>query len=171
MDIAAIERKRRQMNIPVSSLCATAGIGRRTYDYVLGGRSQPTPATMAKLQRALGRYRIGFGGEAGQLAPHSTFRAVQVLAAFHLKVDARQAISADPARRATMDRDWRQAAKVRRAALYITNQFFGFTQSDLARAAGMTKQAVSAAIKELEDERDEDAALKALLDELEEVFA
>lgn len=171
MDIATIEQRRRQMRLTVTSLCATAGVAESHYYRLMARQHSPRASTISRLSMALHRYRIGFGAEAGELAPHAALKVTMVLAAFCLKADARAALDADPARRATSNAEWMEAARVRRVAIYIANQFLGFTQSDLARAAGVTKQAVYTGITEMEDERDNDAALKALLDQLEEVLS
>ena len=171
MDIALIERTRQQMKIPIDRLCAAAEVAPRHYYRLVARRVSPRGSTISRLNMALQRHKIGFGAEAHELAPHAALKATMVLAAFCLKADARAALDADPAQRATSNPEWMAAARVRRVAIYVANQFFGFAQADLARAAGVTRQAVSNAIKELEDERDHDAALKALLDQLEEVFS
>lgn len=171
MDIVKIERRRQQMNIPMSSLCAAATISTRHYQRLLAREATPRPATISRLNMALQRYKIGFGVEATSLAPHAALKSTMVLAAFVLRADARKVLSADPSKRATSNPEWMEAARVRRVAIYIANQFLGFAQADLARAAGLTKQAISNAIKELEDERDRDPTIKAVLDEMEEVFS
>ena len=166
-----IDLKRRKINLSAANLCATAGINQRTYETCMAGRYSPRATTLAKLKRALALHMKGFGAEAAQLAPTAALHATIALVAYKMRVDPREVLQADPSRRATMDDEWNRAAKVRRAALYVANQFFGFAQSDLARAANMSRQGISQAIKQLEDERDTDPVLKVLLDELEEVFS
>lgn len=162
------------MKIPATKLCALAGIGRRTYDYMRAGTTVPQASTIGRLQTALNRFRLGFGGEAQDIAPHAAFKACVVLAALEMQADAKAALAADPGRRATANPEWQQAAEVRRVGYFIANQFLGFRISDLARAAGVTKQAVSSAIRELEWDRDREGGnnqqLDQLLSKLEEVF-
>jgi len=78
-------------------------------------------------------------------------------------------LAADPSRRATADPQWLRAARLRRIALYIANQFLNVPQSDLARAASMTKSNVCTALKQLEDERGE-GEIEQILQAVEEAF-
>jgi hypothetical protein len=154
MTIHQIEARRVAMKIPISRLCAAAGYDCATFYAVRAGRKQPQASTLAKLQLALKRFQTGFGGEASAIAPHAAVKGCIALAAFYLGADIRAVLNAEPGRRATANPEWMQAAQARRLGLWIANQWFGFKQSDLARAAGMTKQAVQAAVSELEWERD-----------------
>lgn len=163
------------MQIPMSKLCAQADVAWATYNDALRGKYRPTGATLGRLQTALDRLRRGVGGEAFGLAPHAVFKTCMVVAAAYMQADARSALDADPGRRATANPEWQRAAEVRRVGYFIANQFLGFRTSDLARAAGVTKQAVSSAIRELEWERDAEGGnnrqLDELLSRLEEVFS
>ena len=170
--ILDIEARRKAMKLTSSQLCAAAGVGRRTYDYARAGIGTVTPATIAKLNAALKRFRLGVGAEAGQMAPHVAFKVCLVLATFHLAgapipVKARAALAADPARRATSDPQWLEAARARQLACWIANGQLGFRTTDIARAAGLTKQAVSAAIQVVED----DQGLARIRADIEEVFS
>lgn len=164
MTFRQIEAKRVQMKIPVRRLCAAAGYDVRAFERVRAGEKQAQPSTLAKLQLALKRFGTGFGGDAGAIAPHAAVKGCIALAAFYLDSDVKAALNADPSRRATANAEWMQAAQVRRLGLWIANQWFGFKQADLARAAGMTKQAVQAAVSELEWERDREGGDNRALD-------
>lgn len=171
----SIETKRRAMKIPISSLCSRAGVGRRTYDYAVAGTHKVQATTVARLNAALNRFRLGFGGEAAAIAPEQAYKMCLINAAFWLKSDKRTALNSDPSRRATANAEWKEAADVRRLAFWIATQQCGFRGSDVARAAGVTKAAVSAAVKELEWEAEaeggNDRALAKILREIEEVFS
>lgn len=170
-EISSIETRRRKMKIPTNRLCAAANIGRQTYLDAVAGASRPRPATIARLNLALKRFSIGFfGGEAAELGPHAAYRASLVIASFVMRAEPRRVLNSDPAKRATLNPEWMAAARVRRVGYYIASQFLGFRASDLARAAGVTKQAISTALKELYDERDTDPALARVLAQLEEIF-
>lgn len=162
----AIETKRIAMRISIEKLAGAAGLSERGYRFCRDGLRAPGAVTIGKLNTALKRFGTGFGGEAGQLAPHAAYKSCLIVAAFYLKHDARAALGSDPARRATSDVAWMKAADVRRLALWIANGQLGFGVSDLARAAGLTKQAVSAATRGVEDDPDMDALRR----EIEEVF-
>jgi len=130
------------------------------------GTCAPQAATLGRLQTALDRLRRGVGGEAYSLAPHAAFKACMVVAAAYMQADVKAVLDADPSRRATANPEWQRAAEVRRVGYFIANQLLGFKISDLARAAGVTKQAVSRAIPELEWERDREGGNNQQLDEL-----
>lgn len=168
LDIWEINRKRAVMKVEVTSLCVQAGVGVRTYYDALDGRYSPKPATLAKLNTALGRFKQAIAGELGPITLHSAYKLALVLAAFQLKASAREAINSDPTRKATANKDWMEAARTRQLAFWIVNVLLGFKQSEVARAAGVSKQAVHAAIKDIENE--EDADISRACQQLEEVF-
>lgn len=157
------------MKIPVTRLCSAAGIGRTTYREALLGRPIMA-ATLAKLQLALKRIHIGFGGEAEGISPKAAFSGAMVIAANYMKADAYKALNSDPSRRATANPEWLRAAQVRKVGYWIANGCMGFRTSDIGRAAGVTKQAVSNAIADVETERDRDPDLDRICREIERVF-
>jgi len=167
-DMTTIDNRRAVMKIPVTSLCVQAGIGRQTY-YDGLERGTMRPDTLAKLNAALSRFHLAYDGEVRELAIHSAYKAAMVIAAFQLQANARAALAADPSRKATADKDWLAAARVRRLAYWIANGMLGFRVTEVARAAGVTKQAVSNAIKDLED--DDDPEIRRVCRQLEEVFS
>lgn len=158
------------MKIPVTSLCVQAGIGTRTYYDALSGKTEaPRGDTLARLNHALARFNLSFAGDKGPISVHAAYKMALVIAAAQLKADARAVMFSDPARKATADKEWLAYARVRRLAYWICNQMAGFGVTDVARAAGVTKQAVSNAKKELED--DEDPEIQRVLQHLEELFS
>jgi transcriptional regulator with XRE-family HTH domain len=167
---ADIERRRAALGITRSRLCAAAGVGRSTYREAQAGIKHPVVSTIARLNTALNRFRLGVGVEAGELAPAAAFRICIVASAFWLNADPKSALASVPSRRATASPEWQRAAEVRRAAFWLANNMLGFRIADLARAAGVSKHAVSDALKELEDRRDHDAALDRVLTQMEEVL-
>ncbi|RWI96076.1 hypothetical protein [Mesorhizobium sp.] len=159
------------MKIPIDKLCAAAGITPRGY---ILAKKRDTPAeasTIAKLTVALNRFRLSFGQEAGALGPHAAFKMCLVHAAGLVGADARKVLASDPARKATMDPDWMKAAEARQLAFWIATQMLGFRGADVGRAAGVTKAAVSAAVREVEDARDADRDLDRILRGIEEVLS
>ncbi|MFC0809096.1 hypothetical protein ACFHWW_27260 [Ensifer sp. P24N7] len=79
-------------------------------------------------------------------------------------------LDADPQRRATADPQWLRAARLRRIALYIANQYLHVDQADLARAACMSKANVSITMKQVEDDRQNDAEIEAIITAVEGAF-
>lgn len=170
MDIQTIERRRRTMQIPREQLCRIAGLSNEAYRQNVSGQKQARPATIAKLNRALDRFHVGYAQEAGELAPHATYKACVILAALYLEADPKNAINSVPSRRATADPVWMEAARARRLGIWIANQFFGFSQADLGRAAGVPRQTIHETIKDIELEIETDPGLARLCRQIERVF-
>lgn len=171
MTFQTIETKRRTMKIQLTSLCAHAGVSKRTYEYARSTGREPHPATLAKLNTALNRFRLSFGSEATTLGPHAAFKMCLWQAAKLTGADPKAVLASDPARKATSDAAWMQAAQARQIAFWIATQMLGFRGADVGRAAGVTKAAVSAAVREVEDARDADKQLDRLLKEIEGVLS
>ncbi len=157
------------MKIPVISLCAQAGVGTRTWYDAMEGTKAPKPATLAKLNQALQRFRLAYAGESGPLIVRAGYIAAVLLAAQMLKSDGKAALFSDPARKATGDPEWIKAARVRRLAFWISNYCMGFRVSAIGRAAGLTKQAVSKAITDVADSTD--GEMQRVCKELERMFS
>jgi len=158
------------MKVPVTSLCVQAGVGTSTYYEALEGTAEARPATIARLNQALARFKLAFAGDAGPLHLHAGWKLALVLAAFTLKADARGALLSDPKRRATANPEWLGEAHTRRLAYWMANGLMGFRATEIGRAAGVSKQAVSQGIRELMDKRDEDKDLDRACRQLEEVL-
>lgn len=165
-----IEAKRKTMRLTRKALCQAAGVSERHYGSWLSGARQPRASTIARLNAALHRFKVGVGAEAGELAPASAYKVTLVLVAFAMNADARAALDAQPGKRATFDPVWKQAAHCRQIAYSICNGSLGFRTSDVARAAGVTKSAVSMAIRDLSMARDNDPALDSVMNRLEDLL-
>lgn len=157
------------MKIPVISLCAQAGVGTRTWYDAIEGTKAPKPATLAKLNQALLRFRLAYGGDCGPLTVRAAYVGAVLLAAMVLKTDGKAALHSDPARKATSDPAWANQARVRRLAFWISNYCMGFRVSEIGRAAGLTKQAVSKAITDVADATDPE--MQRVCKELEGMFS
>jgi hypothetical protein len=171
LDIWTINRKRAVMKIPVTGLCTQAGVATSVFFEGLNGKTNMRPETLAKLNAAIGRFKMAFAGDAGPMSCHAAYRVSLVYAAAELKQNPKTALASDPSRKATSDPDWLAAAEVRRLAFWIATRMLGFNGSEVGRAAGVTRAAVSEAIKKIEDARDHDRQLDKLLSHIEEVFA
>lgn len=156
------------MKVAVTSLCVQAGVGVRTYYNALESVSEPSPATLRKLNTALGRFKLSLAGKPDKMALHGAYRCALVLAAAELKADPRSVLISDPARKATSDRIWMQEARARRLAYWITHRLLGFRVTEVADAAGVTKQAISKGVQEVEE--DPDPAVRRTLERLTEIF-
>lgn len=120
------------------------------------GTHRPDAASLARLDQALARLRLGQipAGE-HERALNATYRAALALAALSLGCDPADAQASAPAARATASAEWTAAARARRLALYLLNAGLGFKITAIARVAGVTKQAVSLAVRDIEDARDD----------------
>ncbi|MBX3580094.1 MAG: hypothetical protein KF723_23065 [Rhizobiaceae bacterium] len=165
--LADIEARRVATGVTVTALERAAGLATRHYYKLLRGVWPATPATLARLELALRRARKGVGpvdrhGELVEIA----YRTVLALAARELGADGSKAQVSDPGRRATQDPAWSQAAAARELAVYLLHCGCGLSQTDVGAAAGMTKQAVSTAVKRIEDRADEGSAFAAMVERL-----
>ncbi|WP_031243616.1 hypothetical protein [Mesorhizobium sp. LNJC391B00] len=157
--------------IPIARLCLQAGVSTRAFFEGLKGTKETRPDTLAKLNAALGRSKMQFAGEHGPATTHGAFKVCLIYAAAELKQNPKAVLASDPSRKATSDPVWQAAAEVRQVAFWIATRMLGFAQADVGRAAGVTRAAVSEAIKALEDQRDHDKQLDRLLSHIEEVFS
>lgn len=159
------------MNLTIPKLCGEASVGVRTYYDALGGVKKPGKATLSRLAAALGRCqrKASDSGQLQALRDKAAWRCALVLAAAQLGQDGRLVLAADPARKATADPEWMAAAQVRRLAYWTANGMLGLSASDIGRLAGVTKQAVSKGIQEMEDTTD--PAMRAARRHLEKVFS
>lgn len=143
-------------------------MGRNTYYEALAGAHCPAPATLARLRAALERAgRPAHGNEA--LRDRAAWRAALAIASERLGLAAAAVMASDPARKATADQVWMQAARARQLAYWLANGMLGLTTSEIGRLAGVTKQAVSVGIRKTEDSTD--PQIVAARARLEEVFS
>lgn len=166
--LAQIEEMRRRLGVTRQELERAAGLGTAGYHVLFvadenGRPREVRPATLARLRMGLARIRTRQHGTDWPMLV--CWRVALALAANALHLDPARCQDQDPARRASFSREWMAAAEARRLAMYLLNAGCGFSQSAVARAAGMTKQAVSLACREIEDRRS-DRAFDELADRL-----
>jgi hypothetical protein len=110
-------------------------------------------AELKRAQREAGREKLTDGKQPSASKVAAQYRMAVGFVAFVAGVKPQFILAADPNRRATADPAWLKAANLRRIALYIANIYLNVPQADLARAAGMSKAAVSVAMNDVEDDR------------------
>lgn len=158
----ALDRRRAALGVSRRALAAEAGMSERGVAYLARGERVGADATLARLKRALDRLDAGRGAAAGVLAPEvvlAIFNGFLLSACTAFRVSADLARAIDPAtapRGATADEATRRAHRARAVALYLSNVQAGLTQSQLAKALGIDKAAVSRALNRLEDAREEE---------------
>lgn len=127
--------------------------GRRAVTRKTAARIRLAIAELKRAQREACREKQTDGRAPSVSRVAAQYRIAVGFVAFVAQVQPQFILQADPNRRATADKDWLRAAKLRRIALYVACIYLNVPQADLARAAGMSKAAVSVAMNDLEDER------------------
>lgn len=135
---------------------------------LLNDQVRLTRAALQRIRLAAARARRRDLAPDGQRAA-SAYRLAVAIVGHQLGVSPAEILSADPAKRATADPAWLAVARQRRLALYVAHIYLGIPQAELARAAGMSKAAVSIAMNDVEDLRGEPET-EALLGAIEEAF-
>lgn len=135
---------------------------------LFSGEVKLTRMTLQRIRLAAARAKRMDFAPTGQHAAAGYRLAVAIVARF-LGMSPADILAADPAKRATADPAWLAVARQRRLALYVAHIYLGIPQAELARAAGMSKAAVSIAMNDVEDLRGEPET-EALLGAIEEAF-
>jgi transcriptional regulator with XRE-family HTH domain len=167
-----IEHNRRRQDISSATLCRMAGLPYSTWWRIAKGERTPRPATLQKLQDALdGKARRRLVTE-GELITEA-YRGYLALFAVKLGGDAMMAISADPHHHETSAKNgngngngWAEAARFRAIAVYCVVVGLNINGARVARAIGLSKQAVSLMLHKVEDWRDENAAVDRAIEEI-----
>ena len=155
MNFQDIDSRRRAAGMSVSELSKRSGVAFSTYWFIRTGRTKPTLKTLQ-------RYAAGLVA-VPKAKPHSQLQTL-ALAAYRghvagisakLGIDPAEVVASIPSRSAVHDPKWAKAAKVRQLAIYCTVIEFNLPGAVLARAIGMTKQAVSWNLKQVEELRDD----------------
>ena len=155
MNLQTIDRLRLAAGMSVSELSKRAGVAYSTYWFIRTGRVKP-------MRKTLEKYAAGLSASP-KVKPRAPFDEL-ALAAYRghvaaisakLGADPAEVVASIPSRSATQDAKWALAAKVRSLAIYCTVVEFNLPGAVLARAIGMTKQAVSWNLKRVEDLRDD----------------
>lgn len=160
-----IEALRLEAGLSKARLCQCAGVSAMTYWRGLKGAAEMTPLMLARLETAVNHQRGHDGRPPIEILAETAWRGYVVALAGPMGVDAAEVLNAVPARRATNDPIWLRSEKVRSAALYCVNVSLNVPGATLARAVGLTRQAVSLALRRVEglrDDRDFDKLLAAI---------
>ena len=169
--LAMIEAKRMAAGISVDQLVAAAGLTARGYLAALAGRRTPRPTTIGKLRLALSRLaRVQSSQDDLSRLVASAYHAALALLCDRAGILTADVLRHDPTRRATANREWREAARMRQRAIALVNQGLDLPQSELARALGLTPAAISLAMRDVEDARHDDPSLDRMMDELERLL-
>ncbi len=157
LELQKIEVTRRQNGVTQEALERAAMIAGRHYAHLLAGRYAPRKGTVNALRLALRRLIVT---PEADTSPQSAFCNMSIRAAIALicearGLDAEKIQNSIASKRATQSPEWLEAARVRRDAWALVSNAFGISGSDLARAAGVSKAAISLALRAVEDARDD----------------
>lgn len=164
----SLETRRSGLGVTALEWSRAAAVGRSTIYRLQAGEAPVMPSTLAKLKRGLDVI------EAGRTLPPTYSReavkallaGLQLAACHALGVSPDIAISLDPAtgrRGAAADEATRLAHRARHVAIYVANVQVGISQAAIASALDIDKAAISRAIGQLEDAREDgdfDAAVQ-----------
>jgi hypothetical protein len=131
---------------------------------IVKGKRKGSPASVAKIKLALARLRAR--ATDGPSVEFCLYQALLARAAQALSVSIAEVRASDPADKGRTPAA-RMCAQVRWLAFYLMNVGFGVAGAQVARAAGVSKNAVSLALKEVELRRETDNDFADLLDQLE----
>ncbi|WDZ77928.1 hypothetical protein PWG15_05335 [Ensifer adhaerens] len=178
--IADIDDAIQAAGLTEDEVLRAAGAGARYLYNIRYGYRPLTPKFVNRIKQAIAEVKRQRRMEAREKATNgkrpwesrsaAQYRMAIAFVAHAADVKPAFILEADPARRATADPLWLRAARLRRIALYIANQYLHVEQADLARAASMSKANVSYAMKDVEDDRQSDAEIEAIIRAVEGAF-
>jgi transcriptional regulator with XRE-family HTH domain len=153
-DLARIELQRASAGLTIEATARAAGIAVRRVMEWRSGASVPRRSNLARYQQAIRRAGRTLSGQDRLLL--NLWDAVLVLVAREHGVCPATVRGHEPALRATRSPVWVQQQRVRWEAIYLLNTVFGVQQADIAKALGVTRQAVQQAVRAIEASRDGD---------------
>lgn len=157
--VRSIEAIRARRGLSHEELCRAAGVSCRTWAYLRRGAQAPKDFTIEKLQRALDRAE-----KAPVNAIAALHRLALILIAGELQIPAVRVLAHDPSQNGGRNRDWVEAARAWRCAIYLLAVELQIGNAALARAIGTNRQNVKQARDQIEDLRDDDPRIEGALD-------
>lgn len=163
-DIQLIRDGLARLGISEYELCRRAHVSRTTlWRIKRGGAKRLNAPTMARLNNILdGKLAPVRAADASHVAV--TYRGWVAHLAPKLGLDAAYVLKIRPAARANFNAQWVKAARVRELAVYCAVTELNISGAAMARAIGLTKQAVSCMLRRVEDSRD-DPTVDAMIED------
>lgn len=162
--LGRIDRQRVKKNISVSELCAAAAVRERQFYRWIKGAADPKPSSLRALERALQALgREQDLSERSRDAHVSTYRLLLSWMAVWENLDSAAVLDDDPQAQDKQSPFKAQASLCRQRALYLIVTEMDVPLVVAGGLAGVSKQAVSKALRVIEDSRD-DPSIDALLD-------
>lgn len=157
--VAEVERERARVKMSHATLCARAKVHAATWFYLRKGEQAPRAGTIDRLKAAVANARPPKPSTAA--AQH---RSIVALLALLAGEDPEIMLAQDfTAERPTLP-GWLKAATIRRQAMYVAAVELQIGNADLGRALNCSRQNIKQARDSIEDARDKDPRLNALLD-------
>lgn len=170
-DIKEIEKRRLKAGISIPRLCSDAGIHPRSYEVARGGKGGVRNSTLAKLSGALDRHGQRIEPEERRTLCQSYLRKITRELARQSGWDPDLMLNQDFSSENTNDPVWLQASRLRRCAIYLVVEgLFEGKRAPVARAVGISRQAVHKGVAAIEAERMRDDAfdkkMQSAIDEM-----
>lgn len=160
--VVEIERRRREAGLSQADLCARARIELNNWQKLIRGSHAPSAGTLKKLTAAL-------SSGASPVQPPSVikawYRLVMILLAQARGLDGDAVLATDFSVQRPMDRIWREAARIRGFAIYLTAVELQVENVDIAAALACSREAIRKARSKVEDMRD-DPEIDGLLERI-----
>ncbi|MFD2138823.1 hypothetical protein [Ancylobacter oerskovii] len=151
----ALDARRTAAGVSLEQLVGAAGVGLRGYIYARRGIKAPRLSTMRLLEAALERLIDQADAERKlALSLLSLWQATVSLVSIDMGLSPSRVLAADPHANLKGDDFWLQAAEARHTAIYLLVTQHNVTMTDAGAVAGISKQAVSKAMRRVEDRRD-----------------
>lgn len=157
--ITDIERERARKKISHATLCAGARVHAATWFYLRRGEQVPRASTLARLKAAIASVAAP---KPNAIEAH--YRAIMALLALLSSKDPEAALAQDFSVERPTVPAWLEAATLRRQAMYVAAVELQIGNADLGRALGCSRQNIKQARDAVEDARDKEPRLDALLD-------
>lgn len=156
----ALDHARTDAGLSIARLSLAAGVGIATYRRLRHGHGLPSGRTLRALDRALRRLATAPAGAAGASEDAALWRLSVIVVSADLGLNPAHVL--DRADTPGIGAGWKKTAIARHRALYLLVTAHGLPMVRAAAAAGISKQAVSKALRAVEDSRDDDATDHAL---------
>ncbi|MCK1407640.1 hypothetical protein [Bradyrhizobium sp. 76] len=152
--IKDIEKRRLKAGISIPRLCTAAGIHPRSYEVARAGKGGVRKTTLRKLSDALDRHGERVEPEERRTLCQSYVRKVTRDLARQSGWDPELMLNQDFSSENTNDPVWLQASRLRRCAIYLVVEgLFSGKRAPVARAIGISRQAVHKGVAAIEAER------------------
>lgn len=139
----------------LSQVARIAAINLSHLSDVRAGRRPATAALLYRLGVAVRQLKQA--GLDPRLVRPAIYRVVLALTADALGLNVLEVLRSEPGAKRAANKEWRDASFARWLAQYLLNTRLNMKQAEVARASGVTKQAVSLAMREIENRRDDPA--------------